>query len=140
MEKGSKVELFLMEHIESICSLKSKLSFGTTRSMKILSRKWDNDDLRTSESETENQNPKTLDDYDEDEMVQSKQSKSKKEEKKSDIGSKLEKIAAGHELTPEKSKSSDKRKKSSRKKSVSKERVYIFITWKNFQRTFVLKL
>ena len=139
MEKGLKNELFLMEHIESICSLESQLSFGFTCCIEFISRKRDNDDFRTSESESENQNPKTLDDYDEDEMV-TKSSKSKKEEKKSDIGSKLEKIAAGHELTPEKSKSSDKRKKSSRKKSVSKERVYIFFAGNNFQRTFGLKL
>ena len=92
--------------------------------------------FRTSESETENQNSKPLDDYDEDEVVTSKSSKSKKEEKKSDIGSKLEKIAAGHELTPEKSKSSDKRKKSSRKKSVSKERVYITISRRNSNETY----
>ena len=105
-----------------------------------IARRRDNDDFRTSESETENQNSKPLDDYDEDEVVTSKSSKSKKEEKKSDIGSKLEKIAAGHELTPEKSKSSDKRKKSSRKKSVSKERVYILISRRNSNRTYRPKM
>merc|ERR1712168_1123679 len=109
-----ELELFLGDATDRFCSW----LFGVLDKLKD-AKKTAKDGKRTSESETENQNPKTLDDYDEDEVV-SKSSKSKKEEKKTDIGSKLEKIAAGHELTPEKSKSSDKSKKSLRKKSVSK--------------------
>ena len=65
-----------------------------------------------SESESETPKDKKLDDYDEDEVK-----RSKKEEKKSDIGSKLEKIAAGKEITPERK---NEKKKKSRKKSPSR--------------------
>ena len=64
-----------MEHIESTCSLELELFFVSTCSVGICTRIWDKSSYcRTSESETENQNPKTLDDYDEDEVV-SKSSK-----------------------------------------------------------------